>query len=273
MLDTLKEWLSPFAHIPTELTFNLSLLIFLIVLGCLFLWIHFFYRAAKILLLLFSFTLFCCCFSFVPSFLLNHLLSHQDAVWQEKFLKDEKHPVAIPLPTCTKQAQAIVVLGGGLRPEGYLSTSSMERVMGSVDFLHQAQKEGQTFQKILFSGGKTQKRSPLSEAFVMKKQALQSNSKSFEKMKIMTEEDSKNTKENAKNSKNILNPLHVNKIILITSNYHMPRAKKIFEQNQFVVCPIAISSSLFVDFKIFSINNILLTNFLLHEYLGILDQT
>ncbi|HBG81856.1 TPA: hypothetical protein DDW69_03365 [candidate division CPR2 bacterium] len=72
---------------------------------------------------------------------------------------------------------------------------------------------------IIFSGAAEDK--GISNAAAMKKIALEQN---VPKDKILMEEESKTTYENAKNVKEILEEKSIKKIILVTSPYHQKRA-------------------------------------------------
>ena len=64
---------------------------------------------------------------------------------------------------------------------------------------------------------------------------------------ILTEEDSRNTRENALNARRILGGLGVDRILLVTSGIHMPRAVKTFEKAGFDVVPTPSGFSAVID--------------------------
>ncbi len=125
-----------------------------------------------------------------------------------------------------QQAQAIVVLGGGIRDSQEIfadiaaDRNSLDRVR-YASYLHQ-----KTGLPILISGY-------LSEAKTMAAE-LKMLSNIDTKWK---EEKAKNTKENAVYSKQILARENINTIILVTNQWHMQRAKHLFEQQGFKVLP------------------------------------
>lgn len=125
-----------------------------------------------------------------------------------------------------QKAQAIVVLGGGIRDAQEIFSdvvadrNSLDRVR-YTSYLHQ-----KTGLPILISGY-------LSEAKIMADE-LKMLSNIDTKWK---EEKAKNTKENALYTKQILDKENINNIILVTNQWHMPRAKFLFEQQGFQVLP------------------------------------
>ena len=94
--------------------------------------------------------------------------------------------------------------------------------------------------------------------------------------KLLIENQSRNTVENAQNSKQIMEAHHFTKPILVTSGFHMPRSMMIFEREN--LTPIAYTTDYQMSGKIaFSIFNLLPNNGALNnscmairEYLGIL---
>lgn len=129
-----------------------------------------------------------------------------------------------------KSAQAIILLGNGLRGSqelfGKLTAggTALER-MRYAAFL---QKE--TGLPLLITGNSP---SNVSEAAIMKKELEQF----FYIPTQWLEEKATTTAENAKFSKNILAKEGINKVILVTNQWHMQRAKLLFEKEGFDVLP------------------------------------
>ena len=71
------------------------------------------------------------------------------------------------------------------------------------------------------------------EAIVSKRVALQA----FQFEVKWTESDSRDTRENAANSKRLLSNQGFNKIALVTHSWHMPRSMKAFQHAGFEVTP------------------------------------
>lgn len=129
-----------------------------------------------------------------------------------------------------QQAQVIVILSGGIRDSQELfgniatSDSTFDRMRYGA-FLHQ-----QTKLPILVTG---QSPNGNSEAGIMAKE-LESF---FHIHPQWVENQARTTKENASFSAEILKPEKINRIILVTNQWHMKRAKMLFEQQGFDVLP------------------------------------
>lgn len=132
-----------------------------------------------------------------------------------------------------QQAQAIVVLGGGLRDSQELFAHIalpalvLERLR-YASYLYQ-----QTHLPILVTGGAPNGNS---EAKFMA-QELQ---RFFHTPTKWLENHAQNTQQNALFSAQILLPEKINRIILVTQEWHMQRAKKLFEQQGFSVLPASV---------------------------------
>ncbi|AKD37353.1 hypothetical protein I926_00115 [Pasteurella multocida subsp. multocida OH4807] len=132
-----------------------------------------------------------------------------------------------------QQAQAIVLLGGGLRDNQELfdklavSAIPLER-MRYAAYLHK-----QTHLPLLITGSAP---NGTSEAKVMAKE-LQTF---FDVPTKWLENHAKTTKENAQFSHKILAEEGINTIILVTNQWHMQRAKLLFERQGFHVLPASI---------------------------------
>jgi uncharacterized SAM-binding protein YcdF (DUF218 family) len=141
----------------------------------------------------------------------------------------EVHPAAHASDMA--QAQALVVLGGGIshdQPEyaADISTNATLQRLRYAAFLHNHYDI-----PILVTGG-----SPSggeAEGWVMKRE-LESL---FNVPVRWLETESDNTAENAAFSWRILQADGVNTIALVTHAWHMPRAKRVFEQAGFTVIP------------------------------------
>ncbi|MDY6215114.1 YdcF family protein [Actinobacillus porcinus] len=134
-----------------------------------------------------------------------------------------------------RQAQAIVVLGGGLRDSKELYSPitvpglPLER-MRYAAYLHK-----ETEFPILISGASPNGNS---EAKVMGQEFF-----TFFGIKPKwLEEKSTNTKENAFYTKEILEREGITRIILVTHQWHMQRAKMLFERQGFTVYPASVGS-------------------------------
>lgn len=136
-----------------------------------------------------------------------------------------------------RQAQAIVVLGGGLRDSRELYHSvtvpgiALER-MRYAAYLHK-----ETELPILISGASSNGNS---EAKIMAQEFFTF----FSVQAKWLEERSLNTIQNAKFSREMLERENIKKIILVTNQWHMQRAKMLFEREGFVVLPASVGNGI-----------------------------
>lgn len=134
-----------------------------------------------------------------------------------------------------RQAQAIVVLGGGLRDnkELYHPLTVPGLVLERMRYAAYLHKE--TELPILISGASPNGNS---EAQIMGQEFF-----SFFGIHVKwLEQRAVNTKENAKFTYQMLQPMGINKIILVTNQWHMQRAKMLFEREGFSVLPASVGN-------------------------------
>ena len=149
-------------------------------------------------------------------------------------------------------ADAIVVLSGMLEineigDSTYVEWGNPDRFFGGIALF----KAGKA-QKLVFTGGKLPwDKAKKTEGEVLKEYAM---SNGVPSEKILVTKDVGNTAEEAKAVKELISPSK--KIILVTSAYHMYRAKKLFEREGFRVV------SYKVDYKAGRNNKIVVMDFL-----------
>ena len=137
-------------------------------------------------------------------------------------------------------ADAIVVLSGmlGINEVGdstYIEWGDPDRFFGGIALF----KAGKA-QKLIFTGGKMPwEKAKKTEGEVLKEYAI---SNGIQSVKIFVTKDVENTADEAVAVKELISPSK--RIILVTSAYHMYRAKKLFEKQGFEVIPYKI------DYKI-----------------------
>jgi uncharacterized SAM-binding protein YcdF (DUF218 family) len=158
-----------------------------------------------------------------------------------------------------KDADLVVVLGGGVDQGRYLTLRSSHRMVRGIQLYFEGRAK-----KILFSGGIVG-RATVSEASVMNQEARRLRVPPED---ILLEKKSKNTHDQAIEVKKIAEPLQMKSILLVTSFSHMKRALMAFEQLGFKVYPaFADPYERYTDKPL-----VRLTLFpkLVHEYGGIL---
>ena len=137
-------------------------------------------------------------------------------------------------------ADAIIVLSGMLEinevgDSTYIEWGDPDRFFGGIGLF----KAGKA-QKLVFTGGKMPwDKAKKTEGEVLKDYSI---SNGIPAEKIFVTKDVENTAEEAVAVKELINPSK--RIILVTSAYHMYRAKRLFEKKGFEVMPF------YVDYKV-----------------------
>lgn len=134
----------------------------------------------------------------------------------------------------TPSAQAIVVLGGGVRPPEISGQTpdlkdAADRVWHGVRLFHAGKAP-----LLLMSGGSDLSLSASSEAEVMRQFAMDLG---VPIGAIVMEGRSRNTRQNAQFSAEILKAQGVKSVLLVTSALHMRRAVALFESQGLMVTP------------------------------------
>ena len=133
------------------------------------------------------------------------------------------------------QAEAIVVLGGAMRPHIYPRPwvdvqDSGDRVIHGARLYNEGKAP-----RIIFSGGHIDWRGTgESESGDM---AVLAEALGVPRSAMLEDKTSLNTYENAVNVKKILEEQGINQILLVTSAIHMPRSLKIFEKQGIETIP------------------------------------
>ena len=149
-------------------------------------------------------------------------------------------------------ADVIVVLSGMLEineveDSTYIEWGDPDRFFGGIALF----KAGRA-QKLVFTGGKMPwDKVNKTEGEVLKEYAIANG---IETNKIFVTKDVENTADEAVAVKGLISPSK--RIILVTSAYHMYRAKKLFEKQGFIVIPYK------VDFKASGNNQVTFMDFL-----------
>lgn len=139
-------------------------------------------------------------------------------------------------PQRIPKTEVVVVLGGGTEPQQFPRplvevNGAGDRVLYAVWLYQQG-----TAQNILLSGGRIDWLSNESTPAQEMADLLEMMGVPPEALWLDT--DSRNTYENAVNSRALLEPKGIKKISLVTSASHMPRAVKLFEAQGFEVTPL-----------------------------------
>lgn len=167
-------------------------------------------------------------------------------------------------------ADAIVVIGGGsyfYAPEYNGASTVNEQSLVRVRYA--AKLHRSTGKPILVSGGKPIGRNT-GEATQMRGSLIED----FQVPVRWIEDDSNNTYENARNSYQILHPLGLDKIYLVTHAWHMPRAAEAFRRAGFTVieAPTAFTTQDHLSILTFTprARSLLDSEIFIHELIGLL---
>jgi uncharacterized SAM-binding protein YcdF (DUF218 family) len=153
--------------------------------------------------------------------------------WVRGYLEDQHPPVVIQ---DVPRAEAIVVLGGGVSPAGHSDLypnleSGSDRVWHAARLFHASKAP-----LVLLAGGSDPEHSATSEAEAMRRFMVDLG---VPVQSILLEQQSRNTTQNAEYSAEILVEQGISRILLVTSAYHMPRAKGLFAAQGLEVIPVA----------------------------------
>lgn len=146
--------------------------------------------------------------------------------------------------------QAIVVLGGGVdsgQPDGIqqLKPTALDRLRHGIVLSRRSDIP------ILVAGGRGWGADAGSEneAEISRRVALEA----FQYEIKWTESESRDTQENALNSKKLLSKQSISKIALVTHSWHMPRAVIAFQQVGFVVIPAPMAYQAGIKIELLSL--------------------
>jgi uncharacterized SAM-binding protein YcdF (DUF218 family) len=165
-------------------------------------------------------------------------------------------PLAVPEEV--READLIVVLGGGVNQGRYLNWVSSHRMVRGVQLYFDGKAK-----KILFSGG-IMGQATVSEAAVMAQEARRLR---VPAEGILQEKKAKNTHEQAVEVKKIADSLQAKSILLVTSFSHMKRSLMAFEHAGFKVYPASADPN--EKYADSALGRLGLFPPLLHEYGGI----
>lgn len=169
--------------------------------------------------------------------------------------------------------QALVVIGGGTVNSAVEYQSPMTiNTRTLLRIRYAAKLAGEMGLPILVSGGRVMETESVSEADLMADIFVNE----FKIPVAWRESNSRNTAENAQFSRRVLQEYAINKIVLVTQAYHMPRAVQAFRKVGFDVlpAPTGFMGQQDIELSVFDFlpSPIALMNsyFLAHEMLGML---
>ena len=183
---------------------------------------------------------------------------------------EQRYPAVSALP---EAPDGIVLLGGSFalrlsenRQQVHLNDTS-ERVTG---FLALAQRYPDA--RLVFTGGSgSPTRQDIREADLARELFLDLG---ISPERLVLERDSRNTFENAVNTRNLIQPARDERWLLVTSAFHMPRAVGVFCKQGWNVQPYPVDyqslQGRLLGFSMDLISNLSVFNYALHEWTGLL---
>lgn len=131
----------------------------------------------------------------------------------------------LSIPPRLERAEAIVVLGGKIEPDGKLNNASLRRALHGI-VLH---RKGLAPLLVFFG-------SDNSEGFVEAEvRAELAHELGISSEMILTEAEARTTRDEAVRAEVLLRPMGVQRILLVTDSQHMARARGLFERGGFEV--------------------------------------
>jgi len=155
------------------------------------------------------------------------VVSHAFRWWWES-------PYPPVVASSAPQAQAVVLLGGGIRPAGLDgSAANMGAAADRMWMAAELMRAGKA-PVVVLSGGSNPTESATSEAQAMQQVLL---ALGVPQAAMRLEERSRNTRQNASETAALLLPQGQRRILLVTSALHMRRAVRLFQAQGFDVIP------------------------------------
>ncbi len=182
------------------------------------------------------------------------------------------------LPQVPK-ADVIIVLAGMVRPEAPLDNNTFDQpeFTGSVDRILAAEKLltlGKAPILVISGSSGLLAKGSFSEASLLKKWLRKRHPKLA--AKILSEDRSRNTAQSAKIISSMAKKQGWNKILLVSSAYHLPRSVACFDKQKTNVIPVAVDfqstrNHPWPESAFPSLSGLSLSTLALREYLGLLS--
>jgi len=206
---------------------------------------------------------------YISAVVLLYIFSNSFILDEVFRIYEERNPEIL---NSQEQFDVAIILGGFTTYDDELQLeqfhSSIDRLLHGMQLYHTGRAK-----KIMLVGGSgsiskpEEKEGPILYRFLVKS--------GIPKNDIIVEPESKNTHENAVNSAEILNKKYPNgAFVLITSGYHMPRAKRCFEKAGLTVTPYSVDQ--YASPRNYYLDHLLIPNaqtlakwdMLFHEWFG-----
>ena len=158
----------------------------------------------------------------------------------------EKHPAIPPSQLSQINADAIVLLGGGMVPHAdeYDASSVIKNALTRLRYA--AFLQAQTGLPLITTGGDLTN-AGISEAETMRNILATE----FNIVQVRAETGSRTTYENAVNTASILLQQHIQRILLVTSSLHMNRSVRLFSEQglDVIAAPTDLYSDHYIDWR------------------------
>ncbi len=266
----ISTWNLELKNYLKDFSYDAGLPIIILIICCILLWLCIGKKITKILVTFSTFLIVIFCFKKTPEIISKPLLFENNK--NEKLVKVDNLIIPQKLPACVQAAKAIIVLGAGVYQENLPGINTQLRLLGLSQLFKKMDKNEliKLQMPIVFTGGYTNKNVHQSEANAMKIFLNYFYTKKNE-LNIITENESKNTYQNSAFCHELFEKYKIEKkVVLITNDFHMFRAKRTFEKQGFQVCPLSILSYETEGSGVFNFSNALSSVSLMNEYVGII---
>ncbi len=168
---------------------------------------------------------------------------------------------------CLQRVTTLVVLGGGIWSEDLPTETSHARILAASNLVKRIWQDQNDEHLIIFTEGYSGRANkPGARVFADSFRQIFGNNPS---PRIMLEEQAQNTVENAKFTSTIMaTEGRPKQIILLTSDFHLPRAAMIFTRQGFEVCPYPAHSPELDPFGWINFANASRSSKIINEHFG-----
>jgi uncharacterized SAM-binding protein YcdF (DUF218 family) len=165
---------------------------------------------------------------------------------------------------CVGSFPVLVILGGGLEASGHSSAIAIERLELAVTLLRDLAPK-----VVVLSGGPTRRGTNITEAKAAEDFLRRKLGPEFSRHEFIQEGESVNTHDNAVFTAKLLRQRGLSeKVVVLTSVFHLPRAVASFQKAGLKVCAVGTPEPALENVSTISLANLTHTLWFLHEIVG-----